>query len=373
LSAELGLRYSDYDSVGGVWTWKAMGNWSPMPGLRFRAGMQRATRAPNVRELFEQASDTDTPVFDPCAPINGFVLSTELTAACARNGAANLPEDFTFAIVRTEGSQDLRTETARTITIGAVAQPIRGLSIAFDYYDINIQEAIGVFGGGADFTVLGCILGGGDPADPLCQAFQRRPDGFVSFVSTPTANLARLRTRGIDWQINANKTIGKNRLHLGLSGTRLLGSTVQFNPNLAAIDCAGSFSFPCGNTIQGTATPRWKLFNRASLQRGPITVSLRHRYFSSTRNGQFTLNKAFDQPVPTNLPVHAERLQARHYFDASVAFDFGSQFDLTLGVNNLTGAKPSLTGLSQIQANTDPSLYDVLGRRFFVSVKAKFD
>ena len=115
------------------------------------------------------------------------------------------------------------------------------------------------------------------------------------------------------------------------------------------------------------------MFNRASWQRGPITLSLRHRYFSSTRNGIFALREAFDQPAPTNIPVHAEKLQARHYFDASVAFDIGSQFDLTLGVNNLTDARPSLVGLSQIQANTDPSLYDVLGRRFFVSVKAKFE
>ena len=373
LSAELGLRYSNYDSVGGVWTWKAMGNWSPMSGLRFRAGVQRATRAPNVRELFEQANDTDSRAFDPCAPIYGFALNAELAASCARNGAANLPADFTFAIVRTEGSQELKAETARTITLGAVVQPVRWLSIALDYYDINIKEAIGVFGGGANFIVTGCILGGADPADPLCQAYQRGPDGFVSFVYAPTANLARLRTRGIDWQVNANRTLGKNRLHLGLSGTRLLGSTVQFNPNLAAVECAGSFSGACGNTIQGTATPRWKLFNRASWQRGPITLSLRHRYFSSTRNGIFALREAFDQPAPTNIPVHAEKLQARHYFDASVAFDIGSQFDLTLGVNNLTDARPSLVGLSQIQANTDPSLYDVLGRRFFVSVKAKFE
>lgn len=373
LSLELGLRYSDYDSVGGVWTWKAMGNWSPVPGLRFRAGVQRATRAPNVRELFEESTDTNGGAFDPCAPINQFALSPELTAACARNGAANLSPDFYETIIRTGGSQDLKAETARTITLGAVAQPLPGISIALDYYDINIKEAIGVFGGGANFIVTGCILGGADPADPLCQAYQRDSDGFVSFVDAPTANLARLRTRGIDWQVSAVRTFGKNRLHLGLSGTRLIGSTVQFNPNLAPVECAGAFSGACGNTIQGTATPRWKLFNRAGWQRGPVTLSLRHRYFSSTRNGIFALNEAFDQPAPTNIPPRAERLQSRHYFDASVGFEIGSRFDLTLGVNNLTDARPSLVGNSQIQANTDPSLYDVLGRRFFVSVQAKFN
>ncbi len=372
LSAELGLRYSHYDSVGGVLTWKAMANWSPISQLRFRAGVQRAIRAPNVRELYEQSIDRFGGAFDPCAPVDGFTLTPETQAACLRNGAVDLPADFYQVINRTSGSTNLKAETARTLTLGAVVQPVRAITFAVDYYDIDIKEAIGVFGGGPGFVVAGCILGGADPADPLCQAYTRDDDGFVDFTDTPTANLARLRIRGIDWQVNGNFTVGKNRLHLGLSGTRLLSSTVQHNPNLNPIDCAGFFSFPCGNTIGGTATPRWKMFNRASWQRGPVTVSLRHRYFSSTRNGGFALSEAFDQPPPAFLPVHAQRLQARNYFDASVGFDLASDFDLTLGVNNLTDAKPSLTGFGQIQANTDPSLYDVLGRRFFVSIRAKW-
>jgi iron complex outermembrane recepter protein len=37
----------------------------------------------------------------------------------------------------------------------------------------------------------------------------------------------------------------------------------------------------------------------------------------------------------------------------------------------LLNTKPSLVGSQQVQANTDPSLYDVLGRRFFASVTAR--
>ena len=93
LSAELGLRYSDYDSVGGVWTWKVMGNWAPFRGLRFRTGLQQAIRAPNARELYEETTTDFGFAVDPCAPINGFVLTADLIAACERNGAAGLPDD----------------------------------------------------------------------------------------------------------------------------------------------------------------------------------------------------------------------------------------------------------------------------------------
>lgn len=371
LSAELGGRYSNYDSVGGVWTWKAMANWSPLQRLRFRGGLQQAIRAPNVRELYEEPITNSGAPFDPCAPINGAVLTPEMVAACTRDGATGLPPNFYETLVTTGGSTDLKAETARTLTIGAVAQPIPGLSVTLDFYDINIRDAIGVFGGGEQYVVTGCIAGGGDPADPLCQAYDRAEDGFVSVLRIPTANLARLRTRGIDWQLAYGFPLLSGRMQLNLSGGRLLRAETQVNPNLGPLRCAGFHGYPCGNTIQGTAMPKWKLFNRASWKFGPATFSLRHRYFSATKVAYFSLFESLQQPPPDFIPVNATWMQARHYFDAAVTFDIAGKFGLTFGVNNLFDTQPSLVGFSQAQANTDPSLYDVLGRRYFATVRAK--
>lgn len=361
LSAELGLRFSDYSSVGGVWTWKAQVNWAPVRRLRFRAGAQKAVRAPNVRELFEESTANFDIIGDPCVIGTGFTITPELIAACARNGASELLPDNGETLVHTSGSANLKAETAKTITIGAAFQPMPGLEATIDYYNIDIRNVIDVFGGGAGLTVAGCVLGaGGDPADPLCQAVVRDPDGLVSDVFTPTANLARLKARGIDWQLSARFPLASGQAAIGLSGTRLLGMDRQANPNLAFVRNAGSFGFP-----------RWKLFNRLTWSRRPVTFSLRHRFFSSTEDRAFALTEALGIAPPNNVPVHANRMQARHYFDAAATFDLASRFKLTLGVNNLTDAKPSLVGSSQVQANTDPSLYDVLGRRFFVSIAAR--
>ena len=371
LSVELGLRYSDYDSVGGVWTWKAMTNWAPLRALRLRGGLQQAIRAPNVRELYEEPiSNFDFP-FDPCAPVNGAVLTPDMVAACARDGAADLPPDFYDTLVTTGGSTNLKAETARTLTIGAVAQPLPGLTATVDFYDIDIRDAIGVFGGGTQYVVSGCIAGGGDPADPLCQAYDRGEDGFVSELRIPTANLARLRTSGVDWQLSYGFPLLSGRMQLNLSGNRLLRSETRINPNLDALRCAGFHGYPCGNTIQGTAMPKWKLFNRASWTIGPASFSLRHRYFSATKAAYFSLNESLQQPPPVDVPVNATWMQSRHYFDAAATFDIASRFVLTIGVNNLFDTQPSLVGFGQIQANTDPSLYDVLGRRYFATVRAK--
>ena len=61
LTLELGARYSDYSSVGGLFTWKAGGTYAPIDGVRFRGVYARATRAPSVFELF-QAGDQGFPV-----------------------------------------------------------------------------------------------------------------------------------------------------------------------------------------------------------------------------------------------------------------------------------------------------------------------
>lgn len=364
LSAELGLRYSDYDSIGGVWTWKAMANWAPIRQLRFRGGLQKAVRAPNVRELFEEQTTNFGFAPDPCVIQDGFEITPELIAACARNGVAVLPEESGSPLVHTGGSLDLKAETARTLTIGAALRPFTGAEATIDYYTIDIRDPIGVFGGlFAGFiptVVVGCIYGGGDPADPLCQAYQRGPDGLVTDVFTPTANLARLKARGIDWQLNLRTNLARGRLQVGLSGTRLLAWDQQLNSNLEPVRLAGSF----GN-------PKWKLFNQASWSRGPLTFSLRHRYFSRTKDGFFAFNKALGIPPPTNIAVNATWMQSRHYFDAAAIFDLDKRYRLTLGVNNVFDTQPSLVGFAQVQANTDPSLYDVLGRRFFVSLSAR--
>ncbi len=49
---ELGGRYSDYEDTDSTFTYKITGNWQFNDWLRLRGGYNRATRAPNLGELF---------------------------------------------------------------------------------------------------------------------------------------------------------------------------------------------------------------------------------------------------------------------------------------------------------------------------------
>ena len=310
-------------------------------------------------------------MFDICAPDSGALASAAVLAACRQATGNTLPvTSASFPLFTTSGSADLKAESARTLTVGAVVTPLRRFSISLDYWNIDIRDAIGRFGGGAQFTLFGCIAGGGDPASGLCQAIRRNADGEILEVTTPSANLARLKARGIDGQLAYALRMMGGDLSVNLAGSYLLGSDYQPNPDLNPVSCAGTFTRPCGTTILGTATPRWKVFNRLNWNSDPLTLSLRHRFFSSTGDGRLRVSRLLGLPEQL-LAERGRRLESRHYFDAAASLAIARRFQLTLGVNNLTDVGPALTGSGQVQANTEPSLYDVLGRRFFVSLSAR--
>src|SRR6202012_2841862 len=67
VSLELGYRFSDYSSIGDTNTYKVSGEWEVVDGYRFRAGYNRAVRAPNVVELFQTQTVGLDGNADPCA------------------------------------------------------------------------------------------------------------------------------------------------------------------------------------------------------------------------------------------------------------------------------------------------------------------
>ena len=67
LDLDLAYRYSDYSNAGVTNTYKVSGDWTVVDGLRFRAGYNRAVRAPNVVELFSPQNVVLDGTQDPCA------------------------------------------------------------------------------------------------------------------------------------------------------------------------------------------------------------------------------------------------------------------------------------------------------------------
>ena len=59
------------------------------------------------------------------------------------------------------------------------------------------------------------------------------------------------------------------------------------------------------------------------------------------------------------------------YWDLGVDYNFARNFTFRLGVLNALDQKPR-TYSPNVQSGTDPSTYDVIGRRLMVQAQAKF-
>ena len=75
------------------------------------------------------------------------------------------------------------------------------------------------------------------------------------------------------------------------------------------------------------------------------------------------------------MPSCATSRYRRHYVDLGAAYEFaGTAFaglTLGVGVDNIGDEMPPIFPTWQ-QANTDPTQYDVLGRRYYVNVRYQF-
>jgi outer membrane receptor protein involved in Fe transport len=76
------------------------------------------------------------------------------------------------------------------------------------------------------------------------------------------------------------------------------------------------------------------------------------------------------QPNTTVLPTRQYNL-----FNLSAGYDFTERFSARFGVDNLFDRQPPVVGAQPGVTNgagsTNPSIYDVLGRRFYLSFKAR--
>jgi iron complex outermembrane recepter protein len=367
-------RYTKYSNAPGeVFTWSAGAELAPIPDITFRGQYQRAIRGPSVNELFlgntvsfagnADGCSTDTA---PTGQLRDICLSQGVPAAVLDNddaradlGDPNIVNPPTFI----GGNPDLREETAKTFTVGAVLTPtfLRGFSATVDYYNIKIDNYINRVGtsniGNLCFVQFN---------QDYCNRVVRNSFGQIDSFSDRNANSGGLKTEGVDATVGYSSSIGQlfandARLSFQFNGTRLI--KYNFTPviGLDTVNrCAGRFGFNCG-----VPTPKWRHNVRTTLGVGAVTASLQWRY----------IGKATDDDPDTLYAV--ERMKAQNYFDLTGSVDATDNFTITAGVANLFDKQPPLVASTQNggngeQSNTFPTLYDVMGRSFYISGRIRF-
>lgn len=382
LNVDLGYRFSDYSTVGDVSAYKANVDWEVFDGFRVRGGYQRAVRAPNIFELYSSPSQNFPSITkDPCAIDSDFRTKgtpAQLAGVRALCIAQGLPvaiaDTFTDSSTQVQSSEygntNLKQETADTWNIGLVWTPhfdsplLERFSASIDYYDIKIEDAIGKIDPNLAFNK--CYGSDGNPnyspTNFYCTLFNRLPGtGAIDEMQRQTLNLAEYKTSGIDFQVDWGFGLGAvglddkfGALRFNLVGTWLNTFEIQPLAGEPFNDIAGTIGDTSVSST-GVAHPEWKLLTSVGYTLGPVDVGVRWR-----RVGEMV-----------DAANRTEKIGAVDYFDLNGTWRVNDTYEIRLGVNNV-GDKEPPQFTSSVQANTDPSTYDVLGRRYYVGIKARF-
>lgn len=388
LNLGTGLRYSHYDTVGDVYTYKGDLDWRVDDSFRFRGGYNRAVRAPSVGELykaqaggFTQIGDPRNGQGDPCslsgpyrkganaAQVRSLCLASGLPAAAIDSYNYNYP----VAVSKNLSNPGLKEETADTWSVGTVwssqsGHPLlSGLSASVDYYSIKIKDAIGTVPG--NISLGKCFNSGGDnptfsPDNFYCKLIMRDPGTGVPIqISIPTLNLATYKTSGIDFQVDWAADLdafglsgNAGRLAINALVNYLDGFRIQALPGAATFDYAGTIGDAQIDSF-GISKPKWKATLTTRYALDPIDLMVRWRYVDAMKDSSRVSGGT------------APGVGSVNYTDLAVGWNVAAGVRVSAGVDNLFDRSiPTWTGFG----TTDPVTYDVLGRRFYLSARVNF-
>lgn len=382
-----GYRVTDNSRSGTADSWKINGDWKVNDYLRFRGGYQKAIRSPSITELFAPVLN-GFPTFtnqDPCNTTSGSVTNPEygrngangaqVQALCAIQsgvaGGATYNQPSGQATGLTGGNVNLTPEESDSYTIGFVlSSPFTGnsfvesLGLTVDYWSIELDKQIGAFA--ANTIVQRCFNRDGsnptyDPSNAYCQLFERDPgNGGVINLSQINTNDLALETSGVDitgrWGVDLD-TFGALNWNLVATWIESYKSGTTVTPNDPMYEYVGTIG-----SLTGSAVPEWKFTLNSTYTYDDLRLTLATRYIQNMSHA----NRVTGGSVLTNTNV-----PETWYFDLNGSYNLTDYVTLRAGVNNLFDQEPRLYS-PNVQANTDPSQYDVVGRSAFVGVNLRF-
>jgi len=398
LNITLGDRYSKYSNFGNTNNGKLAVEWRPIEDLLVRGTVSQVFRAPTVTDIFAAAaSDAPKLSHDPCDHYTGGG-----NPACA-----NVPTDGSFvnqnvaqqlqlnAIL--SGSQfagfPLGPELGKSFDWGIVYDPhfIEGLSLSADIWRLYLNNNI-TAGIGAQ-SVLDLCYAGQTAYCPMITRYASGPNqGQIQTIIEPTGNLGRVDTGGVDFAATYRlPEFSFGRFNLSLNATYLKKYDIQTAPGTDAntvYHYAGHFmsygssqAAACPGNGGGVCLfPRWRAQAAVNWQLGNFDASWRGRYIGRFRMG----SPAASQDVfPAGTCYYGDFCTihglffdygATVYNDIQVGYNleaFNTRFDV--GVNNVFDKQPPLLYANNtLNANTDPSDFDLMGRYYWGRVTVKF-
>ncbi|MFN3860268.1 MAG: TonB-dependent receptor plug domain-containing protein [Roseateles sp.] len=340
--ATLAARFDKYSDFGSSFNPRVALRFQPSKEMLLRASAGTGFRAPTLWDVNSPVSNTNTadPQVDPdCPP-----------------GQADDPRCNTQFNVQLSSDKSLKPEKSRQFAVGMVFEPIRDLSIALDYWNIQKKDQIGVISGDTLMAEPGLYT-------KYKSRVKRSPSGFIAYIETPVENLGELKTSGLDLDIRSGFTLGSmGRLNIGFAATRTLKYELQNGKDLPFTDYVGK-------SLGGNPpVPEWQHTLSFDWTLGSWNVALENVFTKGWQESAEVVN--------TNLGVNAPHdVKDTSRWNLAVSYRGFKNLRMTLGARNAFDQDPPFVASSSYgshAAGFAGSFADPRGRFIYGTVTYQF-
>jgi iron complex outermembrane receptor protein len=200
VTTTLAGRYEHFSDFGSTWNGKFAARWEPVQGVAVRGSISNGFRAPSLHQQYFTTTSTN---FISGLPVD---ISTV---------AVNSPVALAL------GSKPLKPEKSVNMSLGATANPMQGLTLTADFYQIQIDDRIVLT------ENLGAA-GAGTAAQNAAVKAVLDANGFQS------VGAARFFINGLDTTTRGVDLVGSYRFRMPNFGQWSL--TAAYNYNKTKID-----------------------------------------------------------------------------------------------------------------------------------------
>ncbi|MBI3345851.1 MAG: TonB-dependent receptor [Burkholderiales bacterium] len=390
LDAQLAGRLDKFPGFGAHFSPKAALRAQLMPQFMLRGSIEGGFRAPNLTESATSSKSAFQPgVSDPKRCDAASALIKDLLAQ-----ADALPDsdpNKTLLQARADSISEcdrgvanvarnnpgLKPETSRIVTLGMAFQPAKAFSTTLDYYAITRKNEIGLKGvqdllsaeaQQPPGTIVRSPNFNNDPTfiTPAEVAKYAPAAGRLNLVSGQFENLAKTKTSGIDWTMNAQFSDALGNVSLNFDSTYLL-TFKQFSTsdNRYGDNLAGRWTYP-----------RFNFKLRAAQDWGNWTHTLTYFWTSSTTlTGDYFDTTWSPEDCEKNKGLDANQCKVRNYNRLDYNLSWRPTKALTVGANlrNVLGRRPPIDYRNFGQGGIIPdNREDVMGRVLRLAVEYKF-
>jgi iron complex outermembrane receptor protein len=339
-------------------TYKLSARYQPQKSMLFRAAYGTGFKAASMLEIAQPKSDFGVTAGSYACPLNAANgLDTHPLAAYCPSAKGQL-EEFTG------GNPDLKPESSKQWSLGAVFEPTDNISIKFDLWNVNIKDAV---------TSVDEALIVADPNKYInlyTTKFKASTGESTLAILLAPINIGKQENRGLDYDFAFRNRIGDVKVTNRIAGTYMItsryttpGTDDSWETSLGQFGSNSAVTFR--NIIKVSSTVDY----------GSWTHTLTGNYRSGYRDMYHTGDPSVCA-VDNGVDCIETRLDVPEYY----TFDWQTQYrpiknlELTAGIVNLADKTPplSLRNTGSHQLGYDPRYASPIGRTFYLSGTYKF-